>query len=183
MIWSKSKVDELLPIALKVAKKRQDWNDNQGKRDNHGYEGDGLSIHQQGALAETCAASLLLGKLAWNNTRWDGHSQPTSDMYWNAYMEVSEYAAFPDIAPNIEVRSTTHINGRLLCHPTDNDDRLFILIRLPSNGTAEFVGWISGLDAKKKEYWKSLQANRPCFVIPSEKLNSMDLLLQRQIKK
>ena len=73
----------------------------------------------------------------------------------------------------IEVRMTIHDgpNTSLIVHDTDPDDAPFVLVT-PTDDPLTFtlVGWITGRDAKRAEWWRELQPGRPAFCVPQSAL-------------
>ena len=70
-----------------------------------------------------------------------------------------------DIGP-CQVRHTPHLDGRLMLHPEDKDDEIFILVvgRAPA---FELVGWCFGHEGKQQDYWSDpTGADRPAFFVP-----------------
>lgn len=73
---------------------------------------------------------------------------------------------------NIEVRTTAWPNGKLIVHPSDPDDRRFIL----ATGIAPrftLVGWMTGRQAKQKRWWGELTKGRPAFNVPQAELKEL----------
>ena len=76
----------------------------------------------------------------------------------------------PDVGV-VDVRTTTHENGRLILHPDDPDDRVFWLVT-GRNGDYIVRGWILGLDGKKEEFWSDPSGKgRSAFFIPQSALS------------
>ena len=81
-------------------------------------------------------------------------------------------------AGEYEVRGTKYPTGRLILHPKDNNNHIFILVtgKIP---TFELVGWIKGIDGKKNEFWTDpSNTNRYAYFIPQNKLNSINELIK-----
>jgi hypothetical protein len=81
-----------------------------------------------------------------------------------------------DVGP-YQVRHTTVEHGRLVLHPEDKDDEIFILVvgRAP---TFRIVGWCLGRDGKNPSYWSDPTGGRPAFFVPNNALHAMDKLRQ-----
>lgn len=87
--------------------------------------------------------------------------------YWHAINK--DFKDLPDVG-ELEVRHTRYPNGAILLHPTDKDDRKYVLVAgLWPN--MRIVGWIWGRDGKHPDYWKD-DIDRPCFWVPQNKLES-----------
>lgn len=75
-----------------------------------------------------------------------------------------------DLGPGIQVRHTRHPNGRLLLHPTDeNNHRFYLVTGTPPELTVR--GWIMGGDGKHPDLWVELRPGQPCFAVPQEMLS------------
>jgi hypothetical protein len=78
-----------------------------------------------------------------------------------------------DLPGGVEVRTTTHAAGRLILHPTDPDDRRYILV-VATLPIFDVVGWCYGRDAKRPEHWADPTGNnRPAFFTPRAALRPM----------
>lgn len=80
-----------------------------------------------------------------------------------------------DVGP-YQVRHTMLGDGRLILHPDDKDDEIFILVtgRAP---TFEIVGWCKGGEGKQKDFWGDpTQMNRPAFFVPRSALHDIGQL-------
>lgn len=80
-----------------------------------------------------------------------------------------------DITRRFEVRATTRLDGSLIVHDRDPDDRQFILVRgqVP---TLEVAGWIFGSQAKQLEFWRT-STGRPAYFVPAADLQPMPSLI------
>lgn len=90
-------------------------------------------------------------------------------MYWNTYP--GEFRELPGDVANLEVRSTKHVNGCLIVHNRDKDDRPFVLVR----GTMpryEVAGWIMGVQAKKSKWIRKIR-KRSAYFVPADELHSL----------
>ena len=79
-----------------------------GRKDAHGFKGDGWGVHIEGACAEAAVAKYL-------------------GVWWSGDFE-RLYGG--DVANKVEVRSTHHARGALIMHDTDFDDRQLKSYRL-----------------------------------------------------
>ena len=89
--------------------------------------------------------------------------------YWNTYP--GEFRELPGDVANLEVRSTKHVNGSLIVHERDKDDRPFVLVR----GTMpryEVAGWIMGVQAKKSKWIRKIR-KRSAYFVPANELHSL----------
>ena len=77
-----------------------------------------------------------------------------------------------DIGLGLQVRHTTYPTGKLILHSTDNDEHIFFLVTglFPKYRVA---GCIKAMDGKLQKYWKSLEKNRPAFVVPQDDLTPL----------
>ena len=124
-----------------------------GLRDAHGFTGDGLTAHIDGALAEVAVA------------KWLG-------VFWDA--AVGRIGG--DDVGKLGVRSTRHWNGRLRLHHTDRDDRAFVLV---VNQSPRFLlaGWMYAGYGKREEWWADPSGDgRWAFFVPQRFLAPMAML-------
>lgn len=159
--------------ALRVGAERQAHHDQAGTAHAHGLEAQlaglspakrrayGRALHQVGALAELCVASWL-GRL-------------------DEWTEVTDrFRELPgDIGTGLEVRSTPRPAGRLILHPSDADDRVYVLARwhrARRERVVELVGWKLGADGKCAEWWPGPHRHRPAFYVPTIELEPLELL-------
>ena len=70
---------------------------------------------------------------------------------------------------NFEVRSSQDHNNRLILHPEDKDESIFVFIT-GLNGSYRIHGWIKAAEGKKREYWPGPNENRPAYYVPQDKL-------------
>lgn len=72
-----------------------------------------------------------------------------------------------------EVRSTNRGDGCLILHPSDDDDRAYVLALVRAQYRVVLVGWLYGSDGKdKKRYWRS-DVRAPAFFVPQDQLLPM----------
>jgi hypothetical protein len=99
-------------------------------------------------------------------------------LYWDAVASGKLSALNGDVQ-GLEVRSTSHPNGRLILHNTDKDESPYILVRgeIPE---FQIIGWMYGKDGKQMEFWEG-RTGRPAFFIPENKLRPIEEL-EKMIK-
>lgn len=119
-----------------------------GLRDKHGFDGEtGWHVHIEGALGELALAKALgvYGGL----TAATFHAPDIGDLY---------------------VRTRTLDHWDLLVRPNDPSDAIFALV-VGSSGKYRVVGYISGRDAKRQEWFKTLTPGRPAaYFVPQDAL-------------
>lgn len=105
-----------------------------------------------GALCELAAAKAL--KLFWSDTsRLDKND--------------GDFAG-------LQVRGTTHKDGRLIVYRDDYDNQIYLLV-IQDGATFVLRGWILGADAKRDRYWNA-SARIPAYFVPQDALNDMSQL-------
>jgi hypothetical protein len=80
-----------------------------------------------------------------------------------------------DDVGSLQVRQTSGLSNSLIVHPSDKDDRKFILV----TGTAPIFfirGWMMGIDAKQQRFWKDPAGGRPAYFVPQSELRDINLL-------
>lgn len=133
-------------------------NKKKGRKDAYGCPNDGgWTQNIEGSCAEYAISKLL-------NVHWDGS------------MENLKACDVIGLNYPIEVRSTSHNGGRLILHPKDKDNNIFILL-IGVAPNFEAKGWIYAKDGKKEEYYTDPLGNRAAYFIPQEKLNPMSGLM------
>jgi hypothetical protein len=126
------------------------------RRDTHGFNGDGWSVHVMGALGEfACAKALGLF--------WSGPGK----------MRASDVGAF-------QVRTVARDKDRLILHEEDADDAVFVLVQQVSACEWKLVGWIIGRDGKLQRFWDDPRTGRPAFFVPRESLHD-DFVAMRSL--
>lgn len=71
-----------------------------------------------------------------------------------------------------QIRSTRHETGRLLIHPEDRDEQIFVLV-IGALPTYRLVGWMRASDAKRPEWWDEEKMWRcPCWAVPQDALHA-----------
>ena len=122
------------------------YNINESDNDDH-------RLDIQGCIAEY-AVSLALGR------EWVGFATDFQNLK-------------ADVGSNIQVRSTYLPHGNLILHPKDQDEQVFILVRLHDLPSVEIVGWARGKEVKQPRYWKEPVPNRPCYLYPHQLLKGL----------
>jgi hypothetical protein len=141
---------EELELASMIGSKRHLNSMARGSQPAHGFQGDGLSIHVEGAAAEIAVAKAL-------------------GLYWPA--TVDSYSA-ADIGDDIQVRLRRKHEYELIVRPGDSDSHRYVHV----TGTMpHFVvhGYIQGAAAKRPEWLRSY-ANRPAaHFVPTDALEAL----------
>jgi hypothetical protein len=88
---------------------------------------------------------------------------------------------FPDVGP-FDVRSTRHLDGRLILHDDDPDSRPFILVTGTAPYDLHMRGWIRARDGKLKKYESDPVGGRPAFWVPPVDLHPMRLAKVRYVE-
>ena len=143
-----------LELAAMIACKRQIQNLFLGRCDAYGAKREGgWSLHIEGAAGEMAVAK-------WSRSWWAGN--------------LGDLCA--DDVGKVQVRTRSRHDYELPIHPSDPDDRAFILV----TGLApRFVlrGWIWGREGKRQEWWRDPAGGRPAFFVPH---TAMRLLRERK---
>ena len=93
------------------------------------------------------------------------------NLYWSP--SVNTFHREPDIAPNIEVRTTHHDNGCLIVRDNDADDRNYFLVT-GEPPVFHVRGWLRGSEARKDEWSIDPHSLRKAFFVPQSALNKLD---------
>lgn len=80
----------------------------------------------------------------------------------------------PDVS-GLQIRGTTHPAGRLIVRPDDRDVDVFVLV-IRNFNTFDIKGWVTGAKAKQVGTKEAPNNRPPCWFVPPEKLNKLDLL-------
>lgn len=72
----------------------------------------------------------------------------------------------------LQVRSSSRANARLIVHPADADDRVFVLV-IGSAPWYRLTGWILARDAKAEKFWTDPGTKRPAYFVPQASLRPM----------
>lgn len=79
---------------------------------------------------------------------------------------------------HVQVRATTHPEGRLILHPTDEPEATFYLVRLHAPDVehvlagrvrpvlAFIVGSVLGREGMRPEFWRDPAGGRPAYFVP-----------------
>ncbi len=142
--------------ACKIGELRQSEALEKNLPDKHGFDGvSGLSIHIEGACGELAAALAL-------NIPWDA--------------TVNTFKNIADLSSNIEIRTRSKATYDLIVRADDKDTSLFILVLRLGPKKFDVVGWISGKDAKDKQ-WSKDYGNRPkAYFVPQSVLKNIQEL-------
>lgn len=90
------------------------------------------------------------------------------DIYWGAHTMTMKS---PDVG-SIQVRSSSHKSPHLIVRHNDADNELFILVQT-SPPDCEIIGYLSGADAKRPEYWRQGTGEGVgAWWVPHDKLKS-----------
>lgn len=119
-----------------------------GRRDRHGFNGDGWGAHIEGALGELATAKFL-------------------DRYWRA--GVNAFHGPADIGDRCEVRCRSSHDYELIVRTDDDDTRFFVLV----TGVApryRVRGYIQGSNAKRVEWLKEHGNREPAYFVPHASL-------------
>ncbi len=127
---------------------RQVENMKLGRKTAHGAkDSDSWQMHIEGALGE-CALSKYL------------------DHHWSGKGVLRGC----DVG-DVDVRTASKDNYRLILHNEDPDDRVFWLLT-GANGNYQIKGWIMGWQGKHEKYWTDPNTGRPAFFVPQSALNA-----------
>lgn len=126
---------------------RQIQNLNGRSTDAHGCPDDfGWQAHIEGALGEMAFAK-------WSGSFWSGaHKKFAADV------------------GKTEVRTRSKSWYELIIHPHDDDDARFYLLT-GQNGQYTIMGWITGKEAKLKDWWSDPAGGRPAYFVPQHALS------------
>lgn len=138
-----------------VAAQRQADNVRRRRPNAHGATA-GLSLHEQGALAELAFLRML--------------GLPLDR--WASYVETDNLKLIAADVGRWHVRSTAARNGRLIVHPDDPDDYPFALV-VCAEPIFYCPGWLPGIVAKQDHYWPGPHPERPAFFVPQEDLRDV----------
>lgn len=151
-------------FAANAGKLRQKENRALGRVHRWGLEGNGEAEDEQGAVGEYIAG-LATG------------------IFWPGPGTVKG----ADIGRNLQVRTGKSYTDRLILHPDDADEAVFISV-VGEFPTYQVMGWCYGREGKRKPYWwtppvKNGRKPRPAYFVPNEILRPIgDLRLSRRVK-
>jgi len=121
-----------------------------GRTDRHGATPGDFAPHILGALGEMATAKAL-------------------GMFWSPSSTFATRNA-GDLPGGVEVRTTGHPSGRLLLHPSDPDDRRYVLV-VAAPPVFEVVGWLVGATGKQERWWSDPSGKgRPAFFVDRKAL-------------
>ena len=75
-----------------------------------------------------------------------------------------------------QVRACTRINKRMMLHPDDKDDDIFVLVHVIAAALprVRLSGWLHARDGKRDEFWSDPSGqDRPAFFVPNNQLRPM----------
>ncbi len=80
-----------------------------------------------------------------------------------------------DDVGEIQVRTTSRPENRLIIHEADQDEKYFVLVtgRAPQ---FRIVGWIMARDAKREEWWQDPAGGRAAYFVPQSALRPISEL-------
>ena len=153
-----SKEITLLPheviLAAQVGRRRHFQAVMEGKKDRHGFDGDPLRIHVEGAAGEMVVSRAL-------GIYWDG-----SVGTWKA-----------NDLPGIQVRTRSEHWHDLLIRRDDDLTARWVLvtgkIKLP---TYRVHGWVYGHEANKRDFLKTHGGRPPAWFFPQSLLRPIETL-------
>lgn len=131
-------------IASMVACLRQTENLYAGRKDAHGAsgnDGEGWGLHILGCLGEMAVAKAL-------------------NIYWNGALGNLD----ADDVGEWQVRTRSEHHYDLIVHDSDPDDKRFVLVTAKPP-LFRIHGWILGVKAKEKQFWKDPAKGRPAFFV------------------
>lgn len=149
--------------AVTVGNNRQAVHDKVGRYDNKVIKS-GVAAHIQGAIGE-----LVVSKYV--GLPWDGKFKNNEE--WLSWRKTGH-----DVS-GLEVRFTTHRNGRLIIHEKDKNRSIYILVNEIGPMQYFIAGWIFGFEGKKDSYWEDVGYGRPCYYVPRDKLRTIYTLKQQ----
>lgn len=117
-----------------------------GRRDQHGFEGDGWSVHIEGACGE-CAVAKALG------------------LYWNG--SINTFKA--DDIPGAQIRTRSRHDWQLYVRPHESNQAAWILVtgRCPNY---QIHGWLYGHEAKQEQWLCDHGGRPPAYFVPNSEL-------------
>lgn len=68
-----------------------------------------------------------------------------------------------------QVRTSSSLNGDLILHPKDDDEKTYWLVT-GLNGNYWIRGYIKAIDGKKDHWWSDPAGGRPAFFVPQSEL-------------
>lgn len=145
----------LLPWEVKfcadVASLRMAISDDQGMNHASTYERSHVKRLEEeyvGACAELAAAKFL-------------------NRYW--YPSINTFHNTPDLAPNVEIRSSVNPEASLIVRDNDPDDRWYVLV-VGTPPVMTIAGCMQGKEAKNPEWLRNPRNLRPSYFVPQSAL-------------
>lgn len=99
------------------------------------------------------------------------------NVFWSP--SVNTFHKVSDLPGNVEVRSTTKVNGRVSLIIRDNDpaDRIYVLVT-GEPPTLDVVGWYIGADARQDRWRCDPKELRPAWFVPRDELHPIEVLAE-----
>lgn len=122
----------------------------QGLPDANGHQGSGWNLHIEGACGEIALAKAL-------------------NIYWSA--SINTFKNGGDVG-SLQVRTRSRDDYDLIIRPNDNRQSKFILV----TGVAPHFtihGWITGIDARRDEWWHEHGGRPGAWFVPTKELKSL----------
>lgn len=119
-------------------------------------EEDGWKMNIQGACGESAVAKML-------------------NIYYSGNIGNLKACDVNNKDRNIEVRTATKDHYRLILHPKDPDESIFVLV----TGLApkfSIKGWLFAKEAKQEKYWQDTGNGRPAYFVPQNDLKDIQSL-------
>ena len=145
-----------------IGRERQRVALDKGRKDRHGFTGNGYDTHVDGCATEY-VASVFSG-------------QPWHALLEDIYVDGVRSA---DVGADIEVRGTRLLAGRLIVHKEDYAHRRFIL-GIVTTAHVSLVGWTFGHIAQDERFWwtpppKPGKDPRPAYFVGRAFLYDMEI--------
>lgn len=141
-------------MASEIGRLRQLSSVRHGRKDQHGFKGEGWNEHIEGACGELAVAKAL-------------------NLYWNGSIDTFK----ENDLPGLQIRTRSKHDYDLIVRPDDSNESKWVLVtgRCPEY---DVRGWIQGIDAKKPE-WQQTYGNRPAaFFVPAAALNPIETIIE-----
>ncbi len=97
--------------------------------------------------------------------------------YWTGVSNKWQELQSGDVG-GFEVRAANMHHFRMLMHPGDHDDRIYILATIETPEIVHIQGWKLGRDCKREEWWDEPRKGRACFCVPQANLEPMETFNQ-----
>lgn len=122
-----------------------------GRRVQHGFEGDGWDAHIVGAIGELAFCK-------------------ANHRYWMPTLNTFRMVA--DVGLEIEVRARTRHEYELIHRPDDDPEHAFVLVT-GKPPTLIVRGWAWGRDCRRDEWWKDHGKRPHAWFVPHDALQDM----------